>query len=269
MRTNKNIVQHYNRNPETSRLLAGSGYIEGERTKSIIQRFLKGTHLEILDIGGATGYYSFWLSASGHHVTLLDPSQIQIDIVKQENMKTHYPLKEIVLGEAQSLPFQEHIFDVAVNFGPMYHIQKSSGRKKVLQEIKRVLKKNGLLFTAIICRFASVIDGYRKKFILDPEYRKIMHKDLKTGIHSPFNNDTYFTDAYFHHPEEIIAELEENGIKNNRIFSLESFSWIISDIESILKDKEQKKILFKILEQIEEEKSMFGVSAHLLIVSQL
>ena len=43
----------------------------------------------------------------------------------------------------------------------------------------------------------------------DPAYVAVVDRDLGTGEHLPPQHDRYFTEAYFHHPEEIGAELDE------------------------------------------------------------
>ena len=60
------IIKHYNENPETDRLDSPNGQLEFIRTKEIISRYLSKAPLKVLDVGGATGKYSFWLAELGH-----------------------------------------------------------------------------------------------------------------------------------------------------------------------------------------------------------
>ncbi|NOY08074.1 MAG: hypothetical protein GXP33_04450, partial [Spirochaetes bacterium] len=48
------------------------------------------------------------------------------------------------------------------------------------------------------------------------------------------------------------------------LFSLESFSWLLSNISEVINDDESKEILYNFLRLIEKEKSMLGISAHIL-----
>jgi hypothetical protein len=69
----QDIIEHYTRTGyEDTRLSMGLGRFEYERTKEIIARYLRPEHTVILDIGGGTGAYAFWLADAGYDVHLLD-----------------------------------------------------------------------------------------------------------------------------------------------------------------------------------------------------
>jgi 2-polyprenyl-3-methyl-5-hydroxy-6-metoxy-1,4-benzoquinol methylase len=66
------IKEFYAHEGEADRLEQEAFQLEGIRTKEIIERYLHKDHLNILDIGGGAGYYSFWHQGKGHQVTLID-----------------------------------------------------------------------------------------------------------------------------------------------------------------------------------------------------
>ena len=49
-------------------------------------------------------------------------------------------------GNALNLKFKDESFDVALLFGPTYHLFTHEDKLKAINEAKRVLKKGGLLF---------------------------------------------------------------------------------------------------------------------------
>jgi len=53
--------------------------LEFIRCKEIISRYLRVRPMEIADIGGAAGAFSYWLAAQGHRVHLLDLTPLHIE----------------------------------------------------------------------------------------------------------------------------------------------------------------------------------------------
>lgn len=261
------VKKHYNDYPETDRLDSPHGQLELIRTKEIIGRYLSETPLEILDVGGGTGRYSFWLAELGHKVWLLEPSERQIEIAREENKSSEHKLQDIILGHAGEIDFDESKFDIVLNLGPMYHLQKPSQREEVLKKIYKVLKHKGILFSAYISRFAALCDGYKKGYIGDSKYKKLVKENLKTGKHSPTDSE-YFTSAYLHHPEEIEPELKNAGFRDNRVLAVEGFFSILTNLDDYISDKNEKENILEFLSKIEEEKTLIGASNHLLSISR-
>ncbi|MBD1381969.1 methyltransferase domain-containing protein [Metabacillus arenae] len=55
-------------------------------------------------------------------------------------------------------------FDVSLMLGPMYHLQEENDRIKAVQVLKRVTKKNGLVFVALMPRIRHIFSS-----LLSPE----------------------------------------------------------------------------------------------------
>ncbi|MEK9153187.1 MAG: methyltransferase domain-containing protein [Patescibacteria group bacterium] len=88
---------------------------------------------DILDMGCGTGNYTF-LFAKKNRVVGTD---IQ-DVVNEK-----YRNFEFKIADATNLPFSDEIFDLAISFDVIEHIEND---KKMLNEAYRVLKKGGELF---------------------------------------------------------------------------------------------------------------------------
>jgi ubiquinone/menaquinone biosynthesis C-methylase UbiE len=96
-------------------------------------------HPKILDLCCGTGHLVSELSKIGNYTGLdFAPSMI-------EHCSVTFPKKKFVLGDAESLPFSDNSFDTVICFWSFHHIVYAD---KALDEIKRVLKPNGLLLIA-------------------------------------------------------------------------------------------------------------------------
>jgi ubiquinone/menaquinone biosynthesis C-methylase UbiE len=152
--------------------------------------------------------------------------------------------------------------------GPLYHLLEYEDRLAALRESCRILKKGGLLFAAGISRFASCIDGLTFEFCKDPEFQKILHQDLETGHHkNPTNNEFYFTDGYFHRPEELNSEIAAAGFKPTAIHAIEGIAYMIKDFEKNWHDKKYREVILDIIRRIDREASLLGASPHIMCVA--
>jgi ubiquinone/menaquinone biosynthesis C-methylase UbiE len=94
---------------------------------------------KLLDLCCGTGHLAGSLCGMGDYTGLdFAPGMISACMEK-------YPKKRFVLGDAESLPFKDKSFDCVVCFWSFHHIVYP---EMVLDEIKRVLKPNGLLVIA-------------------------------------------------------------------------------------------------------------------------
>ena len=59
---NREIEEYYNSGKEIDRLFLGFDRLERVRTQEIVLRYIQKKPSKILDVGGGTGFYSFWLS---------------------------------------------------------------------------------------------------------------------------------------------------------------------------------------------------------------
>jgi ubiquinone/menaquinone biosynthesis C-methylase UbiE len=264
-------VQHYyEHSDEDGRLKAADGEIEFLRTKDILLRYLPEGNLRIVDVGGGSGPYSFWLSEIGHEVHLLDLVSKHVRIAAERNKNERHSLASMQVGEAGNLPFPDRFFDVVLLMGPLYHLLEAAERNRALLEANRVLKANGMLFSAHISRFASLLDGYRSNLIADPEFQEIVDKDLTSGRHrgSADGSTKYFTDAHLQLPEEVEEETVSAGFQPVELLSVEGFGWLVPGFVELWKDADRRADLLKALARVEKEKSLFGMSAHLMLVGR-
>lgn len=262
-----NAAAHYNEGQEHDRLCSPRGRLEFERSKDIIARNLFQPPAKILDLGGGTGHYSFWLANHGYEVHLVDAMSSHIDIAKkivQFNM-----LASISVGDARSCKFSGESIDIVLMFGPLYHLTDKRDRVKALTEAKRVLKPGGRLMAVGISKFASLLDGYHRGFVDNEAFRIIVHKDLIDGQHrNPDNHPDFFTTTKFHEPEEFRMEIEESGFSEVKLYAIEGFAAQLTDLDERMANRSKKEILFHHLHEVESEPSLLGSSPHIMAVAR-
>ena len=138
------IQAYYSRDfVEAERLTVRSaqGRLELERVQELIAaRIPEGSR--ILDVGGATGVHAAPLAARGHEVVLIDP------VPSQVHEALRHGTFEAAVGDARDLRFEDDSFDVALLFGPLYHLAAREDRLLALGEARRVVRPGGGVFRA-------------------------------------------------------------------------------------------------------------------------
>lgn len=263
------IKQYYSSEIEKNRLELDFFMLEGIRTKEIISRYLSKDKMNILDIGGAAGYYSFWLQEKGHRVSLVDLSPKNIELANSYSLATGIQLAHCAIGDATDLNFKEAEFDLILLCGPLYHLIDKKERLKALSEANRVLKPGGTLLTVVISRYASLFDGFKRDLINDDHFEKILIDDLKTGIHlNPTDNLEYFTTAYFHTPSEIKTEITESKLKFDKLIAIESFGWFVNNFKEKSGDLNYMNKLEKIINLVETNDDIIAISPHMMAIAR-
>ena len=262
------ILTYYASGIEKDRLQKEYFRLEGVRTKEIISRYLTGDQLNILDVGGGTGYYAFWLQSLGHHVTLVDLSANNISWAKEYAVDRNISLDGYEIGDATSLRFQDSQFDLVLLLGPLYHLINRVDRVKAIREAGRILKPGGMMIAAVISRYASFIDGLRRHLIADPQFVSILKQDLETGIHlNDTDNSEYFTTSFFHTPAEIESEVMESQLNFEKCIAVESLGWLLDHVLQT-SDETHIGLILSLIRQVEENKDLMASSPHILAIAR-
>lgn len=264
------IHRFYDRFDEEKRLLTGFGQLERVRTQDILERHLPPAPAVILDIGGGAGIYSFWLAERRYEVHLVDPVSAHVNQAREEAQKhPEHPLASLKVGDASGLDHPDSTLDAALLLGPLYHLTQRTGRMRALEEVRRVLRPGGWVFAAAISRFASVLDGLFHGYLDDPEFVRIVDRDLEDGQHrNPTPNPLYFTTAFFHRPDEFIQEIEESGLNLAKTLAVDGVGCLLQNFEQHWQDHRKQGRLLDILRRLEEEPFLLGASAHLMAIAR-
>jgi ubiquinone/menaquinone biosynthesis C-methylase UbiE len=264
------FFEHYASGYEAQRLQSGSSQIELARTHELVMRFVPPTPAVIFDVGGGPGVYACWLAKQGYEVHLVDANPLHVELARQASQaQPDTPLASTEVGDARSLKCPDASVDVVLMFGPLYHLTERVDRLMALHEVHRVLRTGGLLLAVGISRFTSALDGLRQGLFDDPAFAQIVERDLVDGQHrNPTNHPLYFTTAFFHHPKELQSEVEESGFLYERTLPVEGPLWLSHYVVANFSDQKRREQLLGLARWLEEEPSLLGASAHLLVVAR-
>ncbi|MEU4689678.1 class I SAM-dependent methyltransferase [Actinoplanes sp. NPDC023714] len=254
------IRDYYSRGGELDRLSAGRGRLELLRTRDVLRRRLPPPPGRVLDVGGGAGVHARWLAADGYRVRLVDPMPLHVEHAGAIDGV------QAVLGDARELGEPSAAYQATLLLGPLYHLTGRDDRIAALREAARVTAPGGIVAAATISRYAGLYDTLVRGRYLEPEVRRITHAEIVTGVHEPFDQDL-FTLAYFHHPDEIVAEFAEAGLTGATRYALEGAAWLFADRDSWLDGDERTAGLMEALRAVEQEPTLFGISSHLLTVA--
>lgn len=161
------LEAYYNKFNEEKRLQSRHGQVEYHTTMHYIHKYLDqlgAGPLRIIDIGAGTGRYSVALAAEGHDVTAVELVKYNLGILKQKgaNVKAYQ-------GNALRLKrFADNSFDLALLFGPMYHLHSDEDQMRALSEAKRVVRTGGIIMVAYVMNDYSVIKyGFMENHIAE------------------------------------------------------------------------------------------------------
>jgi ubiquinone/menaquinone biosynthesis C-methylase UbiE len=259
------ILSYYRQAPERDRLQVGVFQLEFLRTKEVIDRWLVKPPAVVLDVGGGPGAYASWLAGRGYEVHLVDPVPELVEQARQLDGR----IASCTVGDARSLNQKDQSTDCVLLLGPLYHLIDASERQRALREAYRVLVPGGLLFAASISRFASALDGLTRDFFADPTFVKIVERDLATGIHENVTGkEEYFTTAQFHRPEELEEEVTAADFSLLQVVGLEGPGWLFESFERRWSNSRCREDILRVARALEAERSIRGISAHLLAVAQ-
>jgi ubiquinone/menaquinone biosynthesis C-methylase UbiE len=252
---------------EADRLCRGAGRLELVRTQEIIRRHLPGPPLGILDVGGGAGVHAAWLADDGYTVHVVDQMPNHVEQARLLAGPQRRISAEV--GDARRLAEADGTVDAVLLLGPLYHLTEPDDRVLALSEACRVVRPGGFVFVAAISRFASLLDGLSREFLIDPRFRSIVERDLGDGQHrNPARVPHWFTTAYFHHPSELPDEASVAGLECVEVVGVEGVAGWFPDTFDRWDSATQRDAILFAARAIEAEPSLMGASPHLLMVAK-
>lgn len=155
MMENSFLEQYYNLYDEDGRLASKHGKVEFITTMKYIHDYVK-PGAKVLEVGAGTGRYSIALSREGYQVQAMELIEHNIEVFKSKlTDNEHIDIKQ---GNALDLSvYDNNSFDAVLILGPMYHLYNEEDKVQVLNEAKRILKKDGYIFVAYCMNEPTII----------------------------------------------------------------------------------------------------------------
>ncbi|MGW4460831.1 class I SAM-dependent methyltransferase [Micromonospora sp. NPDC004704] len=258
------VMDYYRRGGERDRLADGQGRLEYLRTWDVLTRVLPGAPAEVLDVGGATGVYAGPLAEAGYRVHVVDPVPEHVVAAASR------PGVTAEVGDARELPVPDASVDAVLLLGPLYHLLEREQRVSAWREAKRAVRPGGVVVAAMICRWASMFDGFVHGYYDDPSFRELVEGVLVDGVHRNVDPEkSFFTSAYFHDPAEVAGEVTDSGLVVERAVAVEGPLWQAGPrLAGILADPDRTELMLDMLRRVEEEPTLLGASSHFLAVAR-
>jgi ubiquinone/menaquinone biosynthesis C-methylase UbiE len=138
---------------------------------------------QILDIACGEGYGSSLLAEHATSVTAVD---IDADTISKAKKKYKKNNLNFIVGAADAIPLEDHIFDYVISFETLEHLENHEG---MFQEIKRVLKPEGILVISTPDKKKySDETGYNNPYHVKELYKT----DFSSLLNKHFNHHSLF-----------------------------------------------------------------------------
>lgn len=255
------IDKYYDGYDDDSRLIKDNSHsIEYITTTKYLDRYIFKDS-KVLEVGAATGRYSFYFAENGCDVTALELLQNHVDIMKSKLNDKSLNIKPIQGNALDLSRFEDEIFDSVLCLGPFYHLVNEDDRIKCIKECLRLLKPGGIISVAYISRFAHFADMVKR----DKEEINNMnlHKILETGIETSDCGDCFYLSTY----HEIESLMKDNNIEKNAHIATDGIGDMIrSSVNSF--NEEEFELWLKYHFETCENPNLIGYSKHCLFIGR-
>lgn len=250
----ENLVKYYNKFNEDKRLTRRHGIVEFNTTIFYIKKYLKNyKNPKILDLGAGTGAYSIFLSDLGYDVYAVELVKHNLMTLKKKNSKVHS-----FLGNALDLSrFQDNSFDIVLIFGPMYHLISEDEKIKCLNEARRILCDEGIIFISYYMNeYGIITHGFKDNYIEDALKDGLVDEDF----HILSKEDDLYS---FVRLEDINRYNEKAGFKRIEIIAQDGPSDYLRPIINKM-DEETFQLFLQYHLKTCNKKELLGASSHVL-----
>lgn len=264
------IRSYYSMFNENARLCADpSGQLEFMMTMKKLRRFLQPSST-ILDLGGASGAYTFPLAREGHTLYLADLSPALIQQAKDKLAADPTPgIRSCDVVNALDLSrYPDGMFDAVLLFGPLYHLLAEEERQQCVREVHRVLRAGGQVFAAFIPKLSgaiAIVD--RACFAPHQVNRENLHHVFRTGQFIN-NASTGFQEGYYPTSDEIVSLFGTNSFEKMHLSSIRGFAYEKEEAIFSLQDEAVRSEVLALAEETSEDPSIIETCGHALYIGK-
>lgn len=220
------------------------------------------------------------LSSLGYEVHLFDLSETNIKI--SEELASEYPgvtLKSAMICDARSIPRPDKSADAILLMGPLYSITEYEERILAIKESRRLLKDDGILFSAALTPYSVLVsrlavyhedDTKKRKELDDPAVMSIIERALADGCY--INPERKIANglgsSHLHTAKALREELACGGFDTRSVHGVMGGAWLAPNLNELLESEETRKVLMKTVRMLDTHEEIIGLSGHLLAVSR-
>jgi len=274
------VLAGYNAGIERNRLRSGIGLIEFERTKEILLEKLPTPPAVVYDIGGAYGEYAWWLASLGYKVHLFDLSET--NIAMSAELALEYPgvnMESAAVCDARSVPRPDKSADAILLMGPLYSITEFEERILAIKESFRLLKDDGILFSAALTPYSVLVprlfryridDTEKRRELDDPAVLSVIERALKDGcyINPEKKIASGLGSTHLHTAKALRKELAVGGFETAAVHGVMGGAWLAPNLDELMTNEKTKEMLMKTVRMLDNHEEIIGLSGHLLAVSR-
>lgn len=144
----------------------------------LASKWLKSNRTKLLDLGTGLGQNAIYFSKQGFQVSALDISEYGIEYLNNWAAKENLSI-DTKVGDMLCLPYPDQSFDCVFANHVISHTD-SQGIKKVISEIKRVLRPDGEVYLTFCSKEST--DFKEKTFPMFDKDTLICQDELEKGI---------------------------------------------------------------------------------------
>ena len=238
--------------------------IEYTITMHYLEKYMPKTGL-VLDAGSGPGRYSIELASRGYEVVLLDLSDVQLGIAREEVAKLpediRSRIKGFVQGDITDLDFPTGHFDAVICLGgTLSHLSEREDRERAAGELARVCRERAPVFVSVW----SYLGVLRKVLVDRPQDIHL----LPTFLNERLNPEgTGGTDCYYFTAEEAVDLLARKGIEIVEYAGAQGVSAQLREAtDRCARDPASWSVWSEVLLRTCNHPSVVGASDHILLV---
>ncbi|MBL7085735.1 MAG: class I SAM-dependent methyltransferase [Candidatus Cloacimonetes bacterium] len=194
----------------------------------------------LLDIGCSHGWFEdYAVKNKCRKICAIDTNRSDI-----ENAMKEVPEAEFKYGSVLKIPYKSDYFDIVVMWEVLEHIPKNT-EKSAFKEIKRILKKDGVLFISTPTKnfWSCILDpawffGHRHykiseiENLVDKTGLKILNIEIKGGFYEQFSMILFYIFKWVFRSEMPFREFFEKKKRKEFLGNKEGFTTIFAELRN-------------------------------------